>query len=101
MNRRYVQALNSLLIPAAPQLLGNEDAVAARQRTMLSSQCIAVLLSALQTAESACRESNGMSAPQCVPVLVYEHVQQRGGTPGAQGWGRCGVKDIALQACLT
>lgn len=54
-----VQALNSLLIPAAPQLAGHEEEVAGLQHTVLSSQCIGVLLNALQAAEAACKETNG------------------------------------------
>ena len=54
-----VQALNSLLIPAAPQLAGHEEEVARLQHTVLSSQCIGVLLNALQAAEAACKETNG------------------------------------------
>ena len=58
----YVQALNSLLIPAAPQLAGHEEEVAGLQRTVLSSQCIGVLLNALQAAEAACQKTNGDAA---------------------------------------
>ena len=54
-----LQALNSLLIPAAPQLAGHEEAVAALQRAVLASQCIGVLLNALQAAEATCKENNG------------------------------------------
>ena len=58
----YLQALNSLLIPAAPQLAGHEEEVAGLQHTVLSSQCIGVLLKALQAAEAACKETNGDAA---------------------------------------
>ena len=60
-----LQALNCLLIPAAPQLAGHEEAVAALQRAVLTSQCIGVLLNALQVAEATCKENNG--AP---PVIL-------------------------------
>lgn len=67
-----MQALNSLLIPAAPQLAGHEEAVAALQRTVLSSQCIGVLLSALQAAEAICRKTNGKghNSHECSSCLI-------------------------------
>ena len=70
----HVQALNSLLIPAAPQLSGHEEEVTAMQRIVLSSPCIAVLLGALQTAESAWCENNGTSTAHA-PALLYHLVQ--------------------------
>ena len=69
-----MQALNTLLIPATPQLAGHEEEIAGLQRTVLSSQCIGVLLNALQAAEAACKETNGTAALTLF-ILLFDTLQ--------------------------